>query len=140
MFTETITSKGHPLVKGTHKTTIEVTKEPNLTLRGDCIIGVSADKACADLSEELKNALKTDSKFKVTFKVDDLEDSLTACGSPDLKLTNAHDIVIRKSSHVDDRTLLIKADKAAIDLERGLVKKLERASAILEINIEQIIS
>src|SRR3989338_6007579 len=103
MVSETITAKGHPLVKGTHRTTIEITKENFLTKKGDCIIGVSADKACADLSDELKDALKTDAKFKVTFKVGDLEDSLTAYGSPDLKLTNVQDIVIRKSSHIDDR-------------------------------------
>ena len=140
MISETITAKGHPLVKGTHKTTIEVTKESHLTQRGDCIIGVSADKACVDLSEELKTALKSGAKFKVIFRVSDLEDSLTAYGSPDLKLTNMHDIVIRKSAHIDDRTILIKADKAAWDLKKSLVKKLEVANELLELTIEQIIS
>ncbi len=129
MVSETITAKGHALVKGTHKTTIEITKEPNLTPRGDCIIGVSADKACADLSDALKDALKTNAKFKVTFKVEDLEDSLTGYGSPDLKLTNAHDIVIRKSSYLDNRTILIKADKACTDLSREFVNKLKTPDA-----------
>ena len=34
---------GHPNILGTHKTTFEFTKDNELTLNGDCIVGVKAD-------------------------------------------------------------------------------------------------
>src|SRR3989344_8780478 len=135
MVTETITAKGHSLVKGTHKTTIELTKESHLTPRGDCIIGVSADKACVDLSEELKAQLREDKKFTIVLKVSSLEEKITGFGSPDLKLTNTHDIVLRKSSHIDGRTLLVKCNKACGDLSREFVNKLKNPYAKVEMTI-----
>ena len=41
---------GHPNVRCLHQRTIEVTTDSHLTLRGDCIIGVRASKACKDLN------------------------------------------------------------------------------------------
>ena len=46
---------GHPNVRSTHTRTIEITKAPTLSLRGDCIIGVNANKACRDLKPTLKH-------------------------------------------------------------------------------------
>ena len=36
-------ARGHENIRGVHKTTFEFTKEKELTLKGDCIIGVNAD-------------------------------------------------------------------------------------------------
>ena len=41
---------GHKNVLSLHKKTVEITKEPHLTVNGDCIIGVNAGIACVDLS------------------------------------------------------------------------------------------
>ena len=49
---------GHPNIQSLHLRAIEVTKNPNLTLRGDCIIGVRANKACKDLNPSLQRLLK----------------------------------------------------------------------------------
>ena len=49
---------GHPNVRSTHTRTIEITKAPTLSLRGDCIIGVNANKACRDLKPRLKHLLQ----------------------------------------------------------------------------------
>jgi len=35
--------KGHKNILSLHKKTIEITKESELTINGDCIIGTSAD-------------------------------------------------------------------------------------------------
>jgi hypothetical protein len=35
-------------------------------------------------------------------------------------------MVVRKSSYIDNRTLAVNADKAACDLSRELVKKLQK--------------
>ncbi|MGA7043503.1 MAG: DUF371 domain-containing protein, partial [Nitrososphaeraceae archaeon] len=40
---------GHANIRSVHPRTIEITKDPNLTLRGDCIVGISANKSCSDL-------------------------------------------------------------------------------------------
>ncbi len=132
MMEETITAHGHVNVLGTHKTTIEITKESNLTKRGDCIIGVRAEKSCADLSRELKEKLKTNSKFVVTLRASGIEEKITGYGSTDLILTNKTDIVLRKSNYIDDRTLLINCDKACADLNRNLVEKLKDPNQIVE--------
>ena len=130
---EKITAHGHANVLGTHETTIEVTKEPELTPQGDCIIGVSANKACADLSEEVKSELKKDREVTITLKVGELVEKIHARGSPDLILTHPHDIVIRKSDFIDDRTLCIKADKACKDLSREFLEALKNPEAELSL-------
>src|SRR3989344_1102873 len=136
MVLENITAFGHPNVLGTHKTTIEITKEVNLSKRGDCIIGVNATHSCADLPESLKKELKAGKKFIVTLKVDNMEEKITGYGSPYLKLTNTHDIVLRKSSHIDGRTLLIKCDKACADLSREFINKLRNPADNLTVVVE----
>ena len=56
---EEIVFQGHPLVRALHPSTMELTKERELTQRGDCVIGVSADKAACDLRPAVKEALRT---------------------------------------------------------------------------------
>ena len=34
---------GHPNITAKHKTTLEFTKDKELSLRGDCIVGVKSD-------------------------------------------------------------------------------------------------
>jgi hypothetical protein len=133
---ENITAFGHGNVLSTHPTTIEITTNPLLTTQGDCIIGVKATKACALLSDELKQKLKNDTQFTVTLKVGDIEDKITGYGSPYLILTHEHDIVLRKSEYIDKRTLMIKADKAAIDLKPELIEKLKKPNTKLNFTIE----
>ena len=130
---EQIIARGHANVLGTHKTTIAITKDPDLTKAGDCIIGISADKACADLSPELKEKLKTKSKFTIIMRAGEIEEKITGYGSPDLILTNADDIVIRKSDYIGDRTLLINCDKACADLSREFIEKLKNPNQELYI-------
>ena len=54
---------GHPNVLCTHQKTIEITKMSSLTLKGDCIIGVRANKACKDLSLSLREGLQKPNSF-----------------------------------------------------------------------------
>ncbi|MFH1424533.1 MAG: DUF371 domain-containing protein [archaeon] len=130
-----LTARGHSNIQATHKTTIEVTKESDLTLQGDCIIGVSATAACSDLPEDLKQKLKTDCEVQIILKVDGLVEIIKARGSPNLILTNTQDIVIRKSDFIDDRTLCINADKACADLNREFVEKLKNSKNELTMEI-----
>jgi len=45
---------GHKNILSLHKKTIEITKESQLTINGDCIIGTNSSLACIDLPEKFK--------------------------------------------------------------------------------------
>lgn len=122
---EEVNASGHKNIEAKHPTTLEITKEKNLSRRGDCIIAVDADKSLNDLSDEFKDSLrKPNAKLTLTIEADGITEQVNACGAPTLILTHPSDIVFRKSSHVDDRTLAIHSDKASCDLSRELVEKL----------------
>ena len=126
-FKEEVTASGHENIEATHPTTLEITKEKRLSRRGDCIIAVGADKSLADLSDEFKECLrKPNAKLTLTIEVDGITEQISAQGSPNLILTHQFDMVVRKSSYVDDRTLAVKANKAAHDLSREFVEKLQK--------------
>jgi hypothetical protein len=121
-----IKARGNKLIKATHKSTLEITKDNFLTERGDCIIGINANYSAKDLPEDLKDHLLNEGKIKIVIKVDDLIDDIIAYGSKNLLLTNDRSIVIRKSNYIDDRTLAINSNKSAIDIDRKLIEELRK--------------
>ena len=122
---------GHENIRSNHQKTIEITKDSNLTPRGDCIVGVNANSSCADLPEELKNKLKnTESKVTFSIKVGDDDFVIQGKGHPDLILTHTEDIVIRKSDFICPRTLAVKCDKASNLLPRNMVTRLQDPKTI----------
>ncbi|MBN2013858.1 MAG: DUF371 domain-containing protein [Candidatus Altiarchaeota archaeon] len=129
--TERISALGHRNVSARHETTFEVTKEKHLTPRGDCIISVSADKAFPELSEEFKKTLRgDDTVLEITISCAGLSEKVIAHGSCDLQLSHPTDLVVRRSSFICERTLAIRADKAAIDFNRELVKSLSENNPV----------
>ena len=133
---EIIFGYGHENIRATHKTTLEFTKEKHLTKKGDCIIAVAADKGLADLSREFKeNLRKPNAKLTILIEAGGITEQVQACGSQQLILTHPTDAVIRKSSYQCARTLAIHADKAADDLSRELVKKLENPKQKVKITL-----
>ena len=122
-----------------HPRTIEITKRHDLSLRGDCIIGVAADKACKHLDEKLKSELKqVGSHVKMEITVKDKAFRIDALGSPRLSLLDEHDIVIRKSNFVCPRTLTINSSHASSDIPRGLIDLLREpgTKAVFRIMVE----
>jgi hypothetical protein len=134
---EVVFGYGHENIQATHKTTLEFTKDPHLTKKGDCIVTVAADKALADLSAEFKeNLRKRHAKLSVLIEVDGVTEQVNAYGSPRLVLTHPTDMVIRKSDYACNRTLAIHADKAAQDLPREFVEKLKNPKQKVKITLE----
>jgi len=135
---EIIHCYGHENVKATHKSTLEITKEDFLTPRGDCIICIKADKGLKELNEEFKRALKSGKKVRIRIIVDDLVDEIMASGDERLTFENDVSMVIRKSSYIDGRTLAIKANKAAKDVDRKIIEKLKNPNqkVIIELIID----
>jgi len=136
---EEITFQGHTNILSLHSRTIEITKDSNLTKRGDCIVGVSANKACDDLDISLKQKLrKSDTVVKIGIIVEPYEFNLAGFGNNNLEITHKHDIVLRKSKYIDNRTAIISCDKSAIDIPRNLINAVANTEAkgILRIKIE----
>jgi hypothetical protein len=133
---EIIFGYGHENIRATHKTTLEFTKDKNLTKNGDCIIAVAADKGLADLSREFKERLrKPNAKLTILIEAGGITEQIQAYSSQQLVLTHPTDAVIRKSSYLCARTLAIHADKAADNLSRELVKKLENPKQKVKITL-----
>ena len=134
--TETILARGHGNILATHKTTLEITKETELSKRGDCIIAVSADKTLADLSSEFRQSLcKEKARITILIEAGNTIEIVKANGSQKLILTHPTDMVIRKSDYVCNRTLAIHADKAANDLLRKLVHELKSPEQEVKITL-----
>ena len=136
---EEIKFQGHKNVLSLHSRTIEITKDPNLTKKGDCILGVSANKACNDLDSSIKNRLRTTGTVvKISIVVEPFEFEVSGYGSNTLEISHGHDIVLRKSNYVDSRTLAVSCDKSALDIPRNLVTLLTNAdtNGMLKISVE----
>ncbi len=121
-----IIAHGHANVLATHQTTLQFTKDPYLSRKGNCIIAVSADRTMSDLNPVLKESFRQeDSRISILIEAGGTAETVRARGSSRLILSHPTDFVIRKGNYVCSRTLAIHADKAAIDLSRTLVKKLK---------------
>ena len=130
-----IKAKGHENVLSLHKSTFEITKDKDLSLAGDCIIGLDIDKSMEDFPDEFKEKLANDdTKVIVELKTPNASDTIEGYGHHDLTLSHPTDIVCRKSTFVCSRTLMIKSNKAAIDLNRDLIKDLANGES-MEVNI-----
>ncbi len=117
---------GHENIRSLHQKTIEITTESELTLQGNCIIGVRASCGCNDIPEKMKNLLRASkSEVLFTITVKDLSFKVKGKGHNDLILTNPHDIVIRKSSFICPRTLATHCDNASDSIPRNIVKLLQ---------------
>ncbi len=123
--------RGHKSIRSLHPTTLEITKEEEMTTSGTCIIGVGSDKGCADLSENLKKDISSDgSRLVIDLVVGENEFIISASGSALLPLTHPQDIVIRKSDFHCPRTVALKSSAAAIDIPRRIVEELKNPKTI----------
>lgn len=116
---------GHENVRALHPRTIEITTETDLTLQGDCIVGINAGCGCNGIPEELKQKIQEkDAKITITITVNKESFTVIGHGHPDLKLENPHDIVIRTSDYLCPRTLAVGCDFASNDIPRNIIRLL----------------
>ncbi len=133
---ETITALGHKNIQATHPSTLMITTDKHITRRGDCVVAVAANKALTEMKPEFKCALRNPgAKLTILIEANDLKQQVTAAGSPNLILMHANDMVVRKSDYISDRTLAIHADKAANDLPRPFIKKLQNQNQEVKITL-----
>jgi hypothetical protein len=136
---ERIRCRGHPLVRGTHPTTFEVTAEDHLTRQGDCIIGIQADRGARDLAPEFRRVLADDRAVLLT-RLTAGGQSVEVHGQGSARMTLGHptDLVWRRSSFVCPRTVAILCDRTAATLPRDLIRVL-REGAELEVELIAVV-
>ncbi len=116
------TVHGHPNIRATHVKTLEFTKDEHLTERGDCIIGIKADFDPAALKQFSK-------KISVICQLTDPESgeqlqSIFKCKvNPDFN--SDHEVVLRKSGFISDRTFGLGLKRGANHLDRRIVELLQ---------------
>ena len=116
---------GHPRILSTHPTTIEITRSQNLTIRGDCVIGVKSSHGLVDFPDEIKRLLGNNSgRGRLEMRVRDQVVSIEGRGAKGLRFVDLNEIVVRRSGFVSERTLMVYSDKAALDIPRQMIKLL----------------
>lgn len=121
----TFKAKGHHNVTSKHKTTFEVTQDAEIGLAADCIVGVSSNVSLNDLPLQMREAIQDENtEIKVILETENAKDSIKGYGHPKLTLDHPTDMVCRKSDYTCSRTLMIHADKAAVDLGSDLIDEL----------------
>ena len=134
---ERIHAEGHENVAATHASTFEVTTDDYLTPAGDCILAIGADRAPSDFDPGFVSACRdADARIEAVIRTGSHEATVTGRGHPDLAFGSDRSMVVRTSEYVDDRTVMVGADAAATDLDRGLVDALASgAELILELTV-----
>ncbi|MHC1626432.1 MAG: DUF371 domain-containing protein [Methanoculleaceae archaeon] len=130
---------GHPAITATHRSTFEVTRDPDMSPAGDCIIGVAADRGAADLPERFRRLLCNDIAILVTrLHIGGCVVEIHGRGSSRMTLTHPTDLVWRRSGYICDRTVSIFTDHTARTLPRPLIAALregERMDVELSVSL-----
>ena len=122
---ETVSARGHEHVQATHESTFEVTTDDYLTPAGDCILAVEAARAPADFDDAVVAACRDHGATVVaTVEAGGRREQVRGRGHPDLSFDSDRSAVCRTSDYVDDRTVMVGAERAAAGLDRGLVAAL----------------
>jgi len=120
------TCYGHENITSKHKTTLEFTKDREMGLKGDCIVGVKADFSLIQLKKFIKSL--NNNKITITIQTinnnfkNKIVEKIHAEINPNFN--SDREMVIRKTDFVSDRTFAIRANKAAFELNRTLVKNI----------------
>lgn len=122
---EIIHAQGHKNVTARHESTFEVTTDEFLTPAGDCILGINADRAPADFDPQFTRACRDpDATITATLETPDHVHKIHGDGHHDLLFSSPRSLVGRTSDYIDDRTVLINADGASANVNRGLIRDL----------------
>ena len=110
--------KGHKHILAKHETTLEFTKDKEVTLNGDCIAGVEADFDKEKLQSEFAYP-----KIEVCLNVG--KNRFTFIATPNKQFNDDNELVFRKTDFLSNRTGGTKATKVACDIKKEIRKALQ---------------
>jgi hypothetical protein len=122
------TCQGHPNIRATHRKTLEFTRDATIGERATCIVGVRANFDPAQI-KRLRGSIR------ITMQAGEYEDSVRAVVNP--AFNHEHEIVFRKSEAATSRTLGIALDRGARDLNRKLIKFMQKIGEPMRITITE---
>ncbi|MEK6983858.1 MAG: DUF371 domain-containing protein [Nanoarchaeota archaeon] len=132
---------GHPNILATHKTTLEFTKDKEVSLKGDCIVGINADFESSELKNFIKSIKNNNKRISITItsksknkKQKKIEEIIKAELNPNFNSNK--EFVIRKTDFVSERTFAIRSNKTAFDFNRELVGFLKEKKSKISVIIE----
>ena len=120
------TARGHGNITGTHKTTLEFTKDSHVTTKGDCIVGVNA---MFDAEQLKKFLCKKIVLIRIAIK-GECEECETVTAVPNPAFSDENEMVIRTTGFISTRTFATRADKASINLSRKIIELLKQEKTL----------
>lgn len=131
---------GHPNILGMHKTTLEFTKDSEVSLRGNCIVGVNAELDLVKIKKFIKSA--KNKKIAMTIEAisnqksnKKIKDTIYAEINPNF--SSDREFVVRKTDFLSERTFASGADKSAFELDRRLIGFLKEKKNKVMVTLRQ---
>ena len=103
-------------------------------------MAVRSTAELSDLPLQIRRALSEESgQGELTLQVRNTSFTVEGRGAKGLTFSHPREIVVRKSGYVSDRTLMVRADRAAVDIPREMVKLLQDPNQQVRISISATI-
>jgi len=123
--------QGHKNLQGKHKSTLEFTRDKELNLHGDCIIGVNADFNLNKIRKFIAGA----EKIKMTLTINELAEEILF--DVNSNFNDAKEIVIRLGEYKSNRTLGTHASKSAKMINRQIIKLMKSPKQMMVVKLEK---
>ena len=122
-------AKGHKSILANHKSTLEFTKDGEMSLDGDCIVGVGADFSL----QMLKKLVAEHKNLRMRIKAGKYSEEIDFIANRGF--SSPRELVLRFSEFSSDRTFGFRATKSARQLDRKLVERMRdpRQDIVVEI-------
>ena len=120
---------GHPNVRATHAKTLELSRDAEIGPGATCVVGVSA---------EIDDAAVTELRGRVEITIEAGGRSARVRGRMNPAFQPGDPLVVRRAAAVTRDAVVIDADAAAADLDRGLVEELARPGAPIVVTINEL--
>jgi hypothetical protein len=127
---------GDGKITSKHRTTLEITREGVKTGYGDCIVATRAEVGLRDLPEGLKREARVEgATMTLILEADGITQLVRGRGSPALTFESDHEMVVRKSGYVCGRTLMVRANRAAAELDKSFVEQVRDGKRGIKVTI-----
>ena len=123
------TCYGHPSLLATHNSTLEFTKDKNLTTKGNCIVGIRCD---FDEKKITAFAQKYDTA-EITLRIG--EEQYTFTSSLNKNFLDAHELVFRRTEFTSPRTLGVRCTTTAQMIPRTMMQQMKNPKQTMMVEL-----